>query len=163
MIQPRFIASTIREPSIRTTDGNVHDEIEGLVERRDVLRAVLPRVGCRDEVGVILDDGREITALEERLVELEVERVRESGVDVDSEELRRPLQRERVELVRKSLPPVRPPPKCLTDAVEPRERPPVERSSDVVDTPVEWGKEEKRISILSLLLCRRESTSSPAR
>lgn len=72
-IQPRLVTNAIREPSIGTTDGNVHDQIEWLIEGSDVLRTIDPRVGSDDE-GVVVSDGRwELPTLEEGLVELHLE------------------------------------------------------------------------------------------
>ena len=135
MIEPRFISRSIREPTVSATNRHVHDQVEGPVERRDVWGAGLPRVGRRDEVRPVLDDGWEITAFEEGLVKLEKERVREARVHIEANELGAPLHRERVELVRERLPPVRPPAKRLADSVEPRERTPVQGAPDVVDAP----------------------------
>ena len=89
-----------------------------------------------DEVRAVRDDIREAAALKERLVETEIEHERKARVDVDADEVRVPLQRVRVETLRKRLAPVGPPAERLADAVQPREGSPVERAADVVDAPV---------------------------
>ena len=138
-VHPRLLALPVREPPVRASDRDVHDEIERLIERRNVGRPALPRVLEVDEVRPVRDDGRELAALEEGLVETEIHHVGQARVNVDAHELLVPLERVRVEVVRERLAPVRPPPERLADPVQPRERAPVERPAHVVDAPVRAG------------------------
>lgn len=132
-VQPRLVPHAVGEPATGAAHGDVHDEVERLVERRHVRRAVDPRVGRGDVRRPVLDRRGEVAALEEGLVEAQLEHVVEARVDVHANELGRPLDRVRVEPVREGAPPLRPPPVGLVDAVQEAERAPVQRRAHVVD------------------------------
>ena len=64
MVEPWLIARAIWEPSVRASDSDIHDEVEGAVKRSDVGRACLPGVGRRDEIRTVLYDRGKVTAVE---------------------------------------------------------------------------------------------------
>lgn len=71
-IQPRLISLSLREPSARSADGDIHDQVEFLIERRGIgIRRVRPGIlewhkGTR---GAVHNRRREVALVEERLVE----------------------------------------------------------------------------------------------
>jgi len=101
-IHPGFLSETIREPTVRSTDGDVQDQIEGcpstvsksvrlaqpervrtLVEWRS-WTSVGPGVPQRNVLGTIDDDLREFTTLPERPVDIESHHTVKSVVDVNA-------------------------------------------------------------------------------
>lgn len=80
-IQPRFVPSTVGEPSVSPTDCNIEDQIEWLVEGGRV-RAVLPRVLKNNLLGSVGDYLWEVPSFKERLVEAEVHCEVKPTVDV---------------------------------------------------------------------------------
>lgn len=94
LIDPRLAGSPILEPTIGTTDGNVEDEVEFLIERRGEVAGLAPRV---DQASAVAIGKREIAAGPERLVEVGVEDLEETSVDVSEEILLAPLHAEGVE------------------------------------------------------------------
>jgi hypothetical protein len=141
-VEPRLAADAVGEPAVRAADGDVHDEVERLVKRRREAR-VDPRVRRRDRLAAVGDERREVAAGEEGLVEGDVEHVVQARVDVDAQELVRPLERVRVEALVVRRPALVPPAERLRDAVEPGEGAPVERAADVVDAPAGGCQKEE--------------------
>ena len=83
LIQPRFIASTGLEPTIRSANSNVEDEVECLIEWSRV-GSSCPRVLQYALLIADSDSRREIASLEKRFfVESQVERFLESVIDID--------------------------------------------------------------------------------
>jgi len=124
-IQPRFIPRTIREPPIRTTNGDIHNQVKVLVKRCRVRRATL-RIRCQYPLRPVQDSLWELAPLEERLVELELEELVVPRVDVNTDELRRPLHTVQMESVRVDFTSVGPEAEGAEDTVEPGEGSPVE-------------------------------------
>ncbi len=154
-IQPRLATDTIREPPVRATDGNIHDEVERLVERSCVLavaalacippritraltvHSLNPRIRGLDGLGTVGNVRREVTTLEECLLEEgNVEHLVETGIDVDANEIGRPFESVGVEVFSKGRTTGGPPAIGLGDTVEPRERTPVERATDDVSASI---------------------------
>ena len=124
-IDPRLIPHPIREPPVRASHRHVHDQIKRPIERRRV-RAVEPRVRRLDRRRAVRDIRGKVPAREERLVERDVQHVVQPIVDVDPQKLVCPFERVRVEGVAEVGSARVPPSVRLRDAVQPRERAPVE-------------------------------------
>jgi hypothetical protein len=79
-IQPGLIALRLREPPRRRAHGDIHDQIEVLIDWRRVC-AVDPWVLQRNEGGTVEDDLWEVASLEERAVEPHVEEGMQASVN----------------------------------------------------------------------------------
>lgn len=97
LINPRFTGNPILKPTVCTTDGNVEDEVKLLVERRGKVAGLAPRV---DQTSPVAIRKREITAGPERLIEVGVEDLEETSVDVSKKVLLAPLHAKGVEGLR---------------------------------------------------------------
>jgi len=93
-ISPRLARSTVLEPTIGTTDSDVENEVEVLVEGSVVLASSSPRV---HESGTVTVANGESTLLPERLVEVDVHDLEKTRVDVGENILLGPLEAESVE------------------------------------------------------------------
>lgn len=90
-VHPRLATLSILEPSIGTTNSNVHDKVEFLIEWSLLATGLGPDILKTGSVGV----GKwELTALPEWLVEIGVKDLEETGVDVGEEILLGPFETE---------------------------------------------------------------------
>lgn len=93
VIDPWLSALAVLEPSVGTSDGDVHDEVEFLVERCVEAVGIAPWVGNDSAIGVTLGES---SALEKWLVEVAIENLKEEGIDIGEDVLLGPLQTEGV-------------------------------------------------------------------
>ena len=93
LVHPRLTGRAILEPPIGTSNGQVDDEIEFLIEWRVQVGVIDPRVGEGGAVGV---GQRELSTGPEIFIERVVEDLQETGVDVSEEVFLTPLQAIRV-------------------------------------------------------------------
>jgi len=127
VIDPGLVTCTIGEPTVRTTDGNVQNQVKAAIERCRV-GTVYPWV-LEDGLltsGIVCDDGREVSAIEEGHIKREVEGTMEARIDVDPHEIRRPLDGVLVEPFIKRLTTFEPPSVRLRDGVDKDSWTPVE-------------------------------------
>lgn len=94
-IQPRLAVHVVLEPAVGAADGDVEDEIEGLVEGC-VHASLSPGV---QDTSVVAVDGREVAALPHAGIEVDIQDLEETGIDVGEEILLRPLETEGVEIL----------------------------------------------------------------
>lgn len=92
-INPRLSASTIFEPTVVSTNSDVQDEVEFLVEGSLFAASLGPAV---DQASAVAVRKRELSTLPEGLVEVRVEDLEEDAVDVGEKVLLRPLETEGV-------------------------------------------------------------------
>lgn len=98
VVQPRLVALGFREPPVGTTNSDVQDQEEILIEGRSV-GAVLPRV-AQGRQRLAIEDGRgPLGTIKEWLVKPEIEQGVQPRVHVDAEELGSPFQSVCVEVV----------------------------------------------------------------
>jgi hypothetical protein len=90
-VHPWLATLSILEPSIGTTDSNVHDEVEFLIEWSLLAAGLGPDILETCSVGV---GEWELTTLPEWLIEVGVEDLEETSVDVSEEILLGPLETE---------------------------------------------------------------------
>lgn len=88
-VDPWLAVHAVLEPAVRAADGDVDDEVEILVEWSAVTACLAPWVDDPRAVGV---RGREVGLVPERLVEVDVGDLQETGVDEGEEVLRSPLE-----------------------------------------------------------------------
>jgi hypothetical protein len=75
----------LREPAVRAPNRNVQNQVELLIEGR-CIRTIRPGVRQWRYARPIVDSGRELAALEERLVEAKIEKSMQARVDVNAPE-----------------------------------------------------------------------------
>ena len=87
-IDPRLSRLSVCKPSICTTDGDVQNEIELLVERRDVAIGLAPWVL---QAGSVTVREGELAVRPEGFIKMRVHNLEEAGVDVREDVLVTPL------------------------------------------------------------------------
>ena len=92
-IQPRLSTLSVLEPTIGTTDCNIHDQVEFLVEWSLLATGLRPDVLKSGAVGV---GEWELTAFPEWFIKVGVQDLEETGVDVSEEILLGPFKTELV-------------------------------------------------------------------
>jgi hypothetical protein len=92
-IDPWFVGLAILEPAIRASNGDIEDQIEGLIERGGFVGSLAPRI---EEGGAIVVGYWEFASLPERSVEVGVKDLHEPGVDIGVEMGRSPLEAVRI-------------------------------------------------------------------
>lgn len=88
-VDPRLASLSVREPAIGAADSHVHNQIEVLVERRGIAQGGGPWVGETTSGAV---GSREVAAVPERLIEVDVNDLQKPGVEVHEEVLLAPLE-----------------------------------------------------------------------
>jgi hypothetical protein len=87
-INPGLSRLSVCKPSVCTTDGDVQNEVELLVERRDIAAGLAPWIL---QAGSVAIRERELAVGPEGLVEVRVHDLEETGVDVGEDVLVAPL------------------------------------------------------------------------
>lgn len=89
LVDPRLAGRAVLEPPIRTSNGQIDDEVKFLIKGRVQVGVVDPRIGERGAVGV---GQRELSTGPEILIERVVEDLQETGIYIGEKVFLAPLQ-----------------------------------------------------------------------